>query len=158
AGILLLPAMTQAQTATPAPARELPNAFRYAARQALPAVVFITVDKNVPTRSPFSFTNPFAGFGADFLERFFRRRSPEGQEQEQLPGPRRLHGAGSGFIISHDGLILTNYHVVGDADRVTVKLSDGREFTAKTVGTDAPSDIAVIKIEATGLPVLALGN
>jgi len=55
-------------------------------------------------------------------------------------------------------LILTNNHVVGDADRVTVKLTDGREFTAKTIGTDAPSDVAVIKIEAQGLPVLPLGD
>src|SRR5437763_1759009 len=67
-------------------------------------------------------------------------------------------GAGSGFLISQDGLILTNYHVVGDTDRVTVRLSDGREFSAKTIGTDQPSDIAVIKIEATGLPVLTLGD
>jgi serine protease Do len=123
------------------------------ARQALPAVVFITVDKTVATRGPFN--NLFDWFGDDFLERFFGRRSPGGQEP---PGAERQQGAGSGFIISQDGLILTNHHVVGDADRVMVKLSDGREYTAKTIGTDPPSDVAVIKIEAQGLPVLALGD
>ncbi len=96
-------------------------------------MVFITVDKTGATRSPLPFNNTFGRFG-------------------------RQQGAGSGFIISQDGLILTNHHVVGDADRVTVKLSDGREFTAKTIGTDPPSDVAVIKIEAKGLPVLALGD
>jgi serine protease Do len=151
---LLLSPGTQAQTPNASAARELSNAFRSVARQALPAVVFITVDKTA-TRRPLPFTNPFGGFGEDFLERFFGRRSPEGQEQQ----PRERHqGAGSGFLISPDGLILTNHHVVGDTDRVTVKLSDGREFTAKTIGTDPPSDVAVIKIEAQGLPVLKLGD
>jgi serine protease Do len=119
-------------------------------------VVFINVDKTVATQSPLPFNHPFGGFGDDFFERFFGRRFPEGQEQQ--PGARRQQGAGSGFIISQDGLILTNHHVVGDADRVTVKLTDGREFTAKTIGTDPPSDVAVIKIEAKGLPVLPLGD
>jgi len=132
------------------------HAFRSVARQAVPAVGFITVDKTGATRSPLPFNNPFGGFGDDLLQRFFGRRSPEGQEQQPREG--RQQGAGSGFIISQDGLILTNHHVVGDADRVTVKLSDGREFTAKTIGTDPPSDVAVIKIEAKGLPVLALGD
>src|SRR4029434_8303339 len=78
---------------------------------------------------------------------------PGGQQPRE-----RQQGAGSGFIISKDGLILTNHHVVGDADRVTVKLNDGREFTAKTIGTDPPSDVAVIKIDAKELPVLPLGD
>jgi serine protease Do len=146
--------VTRAQALPPATARELSSAFRNAARQALPAVVFITVDKTVATQSLLPF-NPFGRFGEDFMERFFGRRSPEGQEE---PRGFRQQGAGSGFIISQDGLIITNHHVVGDTDRVTVKLSDGREFPAKTIGTDSPSDIAVIKIEAKGLPVLALGN
>jgi serine protease Do len=115
--------------------------------------VFVTVEKTVESRNPTAFNNPFEGFGEDFLERFFGRRFSEGQQPRE-----RQQGAGSGFIISPDGQILTNYHVVGDADRVTVKLNDGREFTAKTIGTDEPSDIAVIKIEAKDLPVLRLGD
>src|SRR5215471_11824259 len=153
---LLLPLGTQAQTPATSTARELSNAFRSVARQAVPAVVFITVEKTVETRRPFSFNNPFDWFGEDFFERFFQRRSPGGQGQQ--PRSFRQQGAGSGFIIAPDGLILTNHHVVGDADRVTVKLTDGREFTAKTIGTDAASDVAVIKIEAKDLPTLPLGD
>ena len=116
-------------------------------------MVFITVEKTLESRHPTALNNPFEGFGEDFLERFFGRRFPEGQQPRE-----RQQGAGSGFIISPDGQILTNHHVVGDADRVTVKLNDGREFTAKTIGTDQPSDIAVIKIDAKDLPVLRLGD
>jgi serine protease Do len=154
--MLFLPAVTQAQTSGTSTARELSNAFRSVARQAVPAVVFITVEKTIETRSPFPFNSPFDWFGEDFFERFFQRRSPEGQGQQ--PRSFRQQGAGSGFIISPDGLILTNHHVVGDADRVTVKLTDGREFTAKTIGTDPSSDVAVIKIEGRHFPVLPLGN
>jgi serine protease Do len=150
---LLLPIGTQAQTPATSTARELSNAFRSVARQAVPSVVFITVEKTVDSSGPTAFNNPFEGFGEEFLERFFGRRFSEGQQPRE-----RQQGAGSGFIISPDGQILTNYHVVGDADRVTVKLDDGREFTAKTIGTDQPSDIAVIKIDAKDLPVLRLGD
>jgi serine protease Do len=150
---LLLPVGIQAQAPATSTARELSNAFRSVARQAVPAVVFITVEKTLDSRNPFAFNNPFEGFGQDFLERFFGRRFSERQQPRE-----RQQGAGSGFIISPDGQILTNYHVVGDADRVTVKLNDGREFTAKTIGTDQPSDVAVIKIEAKDLPVLRLGD
>jgi serine protease Do len=72
------------------------------------------------------------------------------------PGPRR--GTGSGVIISSDGYILTNNHVAGDADQITVKLADDREFKAKRIGKDPETDLAVIKIEATGLPFARLGN
>jgi len=150
---LLLPVGTQAQTPATSAARELSTAFRSVARQTVPAVVFITVEKTLDARDPSALNNPFEGFGQDFLERFFGRRFPEGQQPRE-----RQQGAGSGCIISHDGLILTNHHVVGDADRVTVKLNDGREFTAKTIGTDPPSDVAVIKIDAQDLPVLPLGD
>src|SRR5215470_17075019 len=150
---LLLPVGIQAQTPATSTARELSTAFRSVARQAVPSVVFITVEKTEKSGNPGALNNPFGGFGEDFLERFFGRRFPEGQQPHE-----RQQGAGSGFIISADGQILTNYHVVGDADRVTVKLNDGREFTAKTIGTDQPSDIAVIKIEAQDLPVLRLGD
>jgi serine protease Do len=136
----------------PPAARELSNAFTEVSRRALPAVVFITVVKT--TEAPGLSNNPADLFGEEFFERFFGRRFPEGRQPREF----RQQGQGSGFIISSDGLILTNHHVVGDADRVTVRLTDGREFTAKIVGTDPPSDIAVIKIESQGLPVLPLGN
>jgi len=89
-------------------------------------------------------------------------RLPEGFPQ--IPGlpfegqPRRQRGTGSGVIISADGYILTNNHVAADAEQITVKLADGREFKAKRVGTDPDTDLAVIKIEATNLPVARLGD
>jgi Do/DeqQ family serine protease len=67
-------------------------------------------------------------------------------------------GVGSGVIVSPDGYILTNNHVVEGADRVQVELTDGRSFTAKVIGTDAPSDVAVVKIEATSLPTIPFGD
>jgi serine protease Do len=149
---LLQPHWAQAQAPVPPAARELSNAFTEVSRRALPAVVFITVVKT--TEAPGLSNNPADLFGEEFFERFFGRRFPEGRQPREF----RQQGQGSGFIISSDGLILTNHHVVGDADRVTVRLTDGREFTAKIVGTDPPSDIAVIKIESQGLPVLPLGN
>jgi len=69
-----------------------------------------------------------------------------------------MRGTGSGFIVSQDGYILTNAHVVADADEVTVKLTDRREFPAKVIGSDARTDVAVIKIDATNLPVVSIGD
>src|SRR5437016_10895092 len=82
----------------------------------------------------------------------------QGPQDESAPrrGPRSsqpIQSEGSGFIVRADGFIYTNYHVVEGADQVDVKLKDGREFKAKVVGTDEKTDIAVIKIEATNLPV-----
>jgi serine protease Do len=128
------------------------RAFASVAREASPAVVFIKVEKTVTA-------NPSMGpFNDDFFKRFFGEPAP-GQPQNPSPQQKRmLQGQGSGFIISSDGYILTNNHVVGDADKVLVKLLDGREFTAKTIGTDPPTDVAVIKIDAKNLPVLPLGD
>src|SRR5213595_3482596 len=82
--------------------------------------------------------------------------------QDFFPNLRRRpqveQGSGSGFIVSADGYILTNNHVVAGADKVTVRLYDKREFTAKVVGTDPNTDVAVIKIDARGLPGVAFGN
>lgn len=81
--------------------------------------------------------------------------------QFQIPMPKNgtpIHGLGSGFIIKSDGVILTNAHVVDDADEVTVKLTDGREFKAKVLGVDKASDVAVLKINASNLPTVKIGN
>ncbi|HXL34849.1 MAG TPA: trypsin-like peptidase domain-containing protein, partial [Gemmatimonadales bacterium] len=82
--------------------------------------------------------------------------------QDFFPNLRRRpqveQGSGSGFIVSADGFILTNNHVVAGADKVTVRLYDKREFIAKVVGTDPNTDVAVIKIDARGLPTVGFGN
>ncbi len=143
----------EAQSESVKLALELSQAFAEVAKKAGPAVVFVQVEKVVvkrgPALEPFPFGGPFDFFGNDFFERFFRQR---------FPRKYRQMGAGSGFIISPDGYILTNNHVVANAEKVKVKLSDGREFKAKVVGTDPASDVAVLKIEAKDLPVLPLGD
>ena len=89
---------------------------------------------------------------------FFRRFQPQ-QPQERGGGRSELvYGAGSGFIVSPDGVILTNAHVVRDADEVTVKLQDRREYRAKVLGSDPKTDVAVLKIDAKNLPVVPMGN
>jgi serine protease Do len=131
--------------------KETGKAFANVAKGASPAVVFIKVEKSVANNT---MQLP------DFFKRFFGDpNNPLGQQpQQQQPQKRIIQGQGSGFIISADGYILTNNHVVGEAEKVTVKLLDGREFEAKTIGTDPPTDVAVIKIDAKNLPVLPLGD
>jgi serine protease Do len=94
-----------------------------------------------------------SGEGEDPLSQFFHRY------QMPNPGPTPpSHGIGSGFIVSPDGYVLTNAHVVAEASEVTVKLTDRREFAAKVIGVDKRSDVALIKIAATGLPFVHFGD
>ncbi|MDQ2990087.1 MAG: DegQ family serine endoprotease [Pseudomonadota bacterium] len=99
----------------------------------------------------------------EFLRRFFgqqapRTPSPRGKRTPQPQEEEVQRGIGSGFIISNDGLVLTNAHVVEGADDVIVTLTDRREFKAKVLGADKRSDVAVLKVEATGLPYLRTGD
>jgi serine protease Do len=133
-------------------------AFRAVAKQVSPAVVFIRVEKEGsdqghPGMNPFD--NPL---GDEFFRRFFG--APPGSNGGKLPQPRkhRSVGQGSGFIIAPDGTIMTNNHVVEDASQITVLLEDGRELDAKTIGTDPATDVAIIKIDASDLPYLQLGD
>ena len=90
-----------------------------------------------------------------FFRRFQGQMNPRGQQQQrEVP----VRAQGSGFIVDPSGIIITNAHVVKDAKEVTVKLTDRREYRAKVLGADAKTDIAVLKIDAKNLPVLALGN
>src|SRR5467141_3983295 len=117
---------------------DLGEAFASVAEHVKPAVVFIKSERR---------------------ERVSSRRRPG--FDDFFGSPRRSQieqGSGSGFIVSQDGYILTNNHVVQGFDRVTVRLYDNREFTAKTIGTDPNTDLAVIKIEATSLPTVRLGD
>tara|TARA_Y100000590_G_scaffold211467_1_gene239625 strand:- start:340 stop:1815 length:1476 start_codon:yes stop_codon:yes gene_type:complete len=76
----------------------------------------------------------------------------------QIPSTRRRTGSGSGFIISEDGIVITNNHVIRDAERIMVALPDGRDFEAELVGTDQATDVAVLRIKGDGLPVAILGT
>src|SRR6266700_1402547 len=93
----------------------------------------------------------------DFLRRFFGDES-EGRNPHRNFNPPRQQGIGSGVIATKDGYILTNNHVVDGADEVKVTLQDGREFTAKVIGRDPKSDVAVIKIDAKDLPAVTIAD
>ncbi len=128
------------------------KAFSSVVRKAGPAVVYISVEK---TSKTFNGRGQLDMFNDPFFEHFFGKKFDRFRQE---PSPFKQHGAGSGFIISENGLILTNNHVVDDADTIRVRLADKREFTASVVGTDPQSDVALIKIKGKDLPTLALGD
>jgi serine protease Do len=136
-----------APVATPRPLVDLSEAFVEVAAAAKPSVVYITAEQSQRRRQTERPQLPQMPPG---WERFF-------DLPEQFD-PRPRSGQGSGFIISADGYILTNNHVVDEFDRFTVTLSDGRRFTAKVVGADAYTDVAVIKIDGQRLPFVTFGN
>jgi serine protease Do len=147
-----LPAQADRQVA-----RELSNAFTSVAKEAMPAVVSIKVEKSVEVAGgPFGLNDPFGLFNDDLLRKFFGDRMAP---PPQRPRKYQEQGQGSGFIISKDGYILTNNHVVGDVDKITVELQDGRKFeNAKLIGTDPGSEVALIKIDGDNFPILPMGD
>ncbi len=110
-----------------------------------PAVVRIDSSRTVKTRVPAIFNDPF-------FRQFF------GADVPSQPSTRVERGTGSGFVISADGLILTNSHVVNGADTVNVVMKDGRELKGRVVGQDPLTDVAVVKVQASNLPTVSLGN
>jgi serine protease Do len=142
-----------AAAAVAGPTRALPD-FSALVERVGSAVVNVSTVRNpeatadnTPTVPPGAENDPFY----EFFKRF-------GIPFEGVPRPSPTMGLGSGFIISQDGYILTNAHVVEGATEVTVKLTDRREFKAKIVGADTRSDIATLKIEASGLPTVTIGD
>ena len=121
-----------------------------------PAVVNISSSKTVKSRGYGSrgFNND--PFYDDFFKRFFGEPPRQGQGQRERE--REVRSGGSGFIISKDGYLLTNNHVVDDADEIIVSLSDRREYKAELIGSDERSDLALLKIEAENLPVVKIGK
>ena len=113
-----------------------------------PAVVQIFSERKAQSQ-PQQF--PFGG--NDFFDRLFPRQAPQQQERPQVE-----RGTGSGVIVSADGSVLTNHHVIDGADKITVSMQDGKTYEARVVGSDPPSDLAVLKIEVSNLPYLTLGN
>ena len=153
AGTALHPVHSHAQAA---PTVQLPD-FSELAERVGPSVVNIrTTERRGNAQGANSEVDPAM---EEFFRRFGiplpnRRGSPRGGEDEQ-PQQR---GVGSGFVLSADGFIMTNAHVVDGAEEVIVTLTDKREFKAKIIGADKRSDVAVVKIEATGLPPVKLGD
>ena len=137
---------TKTNTAVPAAIGNISwqDGFAPVAARDLPAVVNISSSKIV--RSPMM---PF--FDDPFFQQFFGR-------QFQVPREQRAKSLGSGVIVTPDGYILTNDHVVNGAEDITVSLADKREFKAKIVGTDTHTDIAVLKVDASNLPILNFGD
>jgi len=145
--------------------RQTGKAFAKIAEKASPAVVAIEAQKTV-TREFSTFEDwPFGDqgdpFGDDFWNYFFYRRSPSPRQRTPRTPQRRQDvttAKGSGFIISADGYILSNNHLVGEAEKVNVELVDGRKFIAKKIGSDPETDVAVVKIDAGNLPYLELAD
>ncbi len=125
------------------------------------AVVHIKVEKIMRSPDGRALNNPRDLYNDEFFRRFFPELQPPDNQQpkkrEQPNREFRQKGMGSGSIIDAEGYILTNHHVVGEADEILVVLYNGDERKAKLVGTDPESDIAVVKIEGNGLPVLPMG-
>lgn len=142
----------------------LNTGFSAVAKAVTPAVVVIRTKSRVSPQQQSPFFNPFENLIPDDEEDGFpqpRRRvpqpapnAPKGKGKGQLVPT----GTGSGVIVTPDGYVITNNHVVDGADKVEVELADKRVLQAKVIGTDPPSDIAVIKLDATGLPTVPLGD
>lgn len=132
--------------------RDLPDFTELAEKQG-PAVVNVSTTQVIKGQR---FAHPFSFDEDDPSSELFRRFMP--RQHPGMPREFKNQSLGSGFIVSADGYILTNAHVVDGADEVLVKLTDKREFKAKVVGADKRSDIALLKIEASGLPVVKLGD
>ncbi|WP_448533604.1 HhoA/HhoB/HtrA family serine endopeptidase [Parathermosynechococcus lividus] len=134
---------TLAQLPAPLPAGNDINFIARAVEQVGPAVVRIDASRTVQSSVPPIFNDPF-------FQEFFGPMMP--------PRSREERGLGSGFIISSDGVILTNAHVIDGANRVRVTLKDGRTYDGQVIGQDRLTDVAVVKVNATNLPVVRLGN
>lgn len=130
-----------------------PVDLTYAAEKSVNSVVYIKVTTNSRERTV-EYYDPFEDFFGDF---FGNGRSNGGRSQRRYQTPPR-HGAGSGVIISADGYIVTNNHVVEEADELMVKLNDNREFKARIIGMDKNTDLALIKIEGEDFPAITIGN
>ncbi|MDE6634807.1 MAG: trypsin-like peptidase domain-containing protein, partial [Bacteroidaceae bacterium] len=124
-----------------------------AAESAVNSVVYISVTIE-GKRQQVQMQDPFEDLFGDFFGFGSRRQQPQQREYKQ---PDR-HGAGSGVIISPDGYIVTNNHVVGEADEINVRLNDGRDFKGRIIGTDETTDLALVKIDAKDLPAIKIGN
>ncbi len=144
------PQAAAAPVASPAPKMVLPDIADMVQNVGNSVVNIQVTGKTQATSDDTNDLEQFGPFG-EFMKRF-------GMPVPQFQAPVPMHGLGSGFIISSDGYIVTNNHVVDHADKIVVKLNDKREFRAKVIGRDALTDVALIKIDANDLPVAKIGN
>ena len=135
-----------------------PVDLTYAAEKALPCVVYIKNTQNSKVQTV-EYSDPFEDFFSDPFGGFFGRGQGgnNGRRQRQVQTPKRT-AAGSGVIISADGYIVTNNHVVDGADELMVTLNDNKEYSARIIGADATTDLALIKIDAKNLPAIQIAN
>lgn len=136
-------ALQEAKPVAASPGASNPSSYREAARAALPSVVHIYTTQQVRQQRHPLFDDPI-------FRHFFGER-PEGPS-------RRNSGLGSGVIVSQNGYILTNFHVIEGADDIQISLNDGKTYKARVVGADPESDLAVLNIQATGLPAITFGQ
>ena len=150
----LLPTIGNIIADAPAVSHSFSQPFVEAAKRAQPGVVSVK-SRLKKSSAKWQGDNEASPFGPDeFWERFFGMPAPDQRPQQQRP----RFAYGSGFIVSPDGYVLTNNHVVEQADSVTITLPDGKEYSAKVIGTDPSTDIAVVHIDATDLPALTLAD
>jgi len=150
------PEQAPLQAVTSLPAGQ-PVDLTYAAEKSLPSVVYIKNTQNSKVQTV-EYSDPFEDFFSDPFGGFFGRgQGNGGRRQRQVQTPKRV-GAGSGVIISTDGYIVTNNHVVDGADELLVTLNDNKEYSARIIGADATTDLALIKIDAKQLPAIVIAN
>lgn len=150
------PEPTPTPVVTSMPAGQ-PVDLTYAAEKSLASVVYIKNTQNAKTQTV-EYSDPFEDFFSDPFGGFFGRGQGNGQKrQRQVQTPKRV-GAGSGVIISADGYIVTNNHVVDGADELIVTLNNNKEYSARIIGSDATTDLALIKIDAKNLPAIEIAN
>ncbi len=148
-GFLFVPALMLASASLTA--AELPD-FATLVEKNAPTIVEISTTRRVAARSPIA---------DEELEELLRRLNPDGDPDfdiEGIPEQRQRAAVGSGFLISSDGYVITNNHVVVGADEIQVTLNDRRVFDAKVIGLDEPSDLALLKLDAENLPYVEFGN
>ena len=146
--------------ATPATTSAVPAQpvdLTYAAEKSLPSVVHILSTKNSKVQTVEVESDPFSDFFGDPFGFFGNPQGNGGKQKRSVRTPKQ-QGSGSGVIISADGYIVTNNHVVADADELTVTLNDNKEYSARIIGTDKTTDLALIKIEGKNFPAITIAN
>ena len=135
-----------------------PVDLTYAAEKSLSSVVHILSTKNSKVQTVEVQSDPFSDFFSDPFGFFGNPNQGNGGKQKRSVRTPKQQGSGSGVIISNDGYIVTNNHVVADADELTVTLNDNKEYSARIIGTDKTTDLALIKIDGKNLPAITIAN